>query len=155
MARKKDDVIKDLTAKGIAHDPSATVAELKALLKDEAGDTGAATAASTDTAAADATPADTGAAVKTDGKGVYYRLKQKSYMTDSKILPAGLYRFSKPVDRFEGQSTAYIEKFEGEIPEVLVYDIAKMFKVKTADSAGKLRPVKELLAEIVIDGDKA
>lgn len=138
----KADVIAELEKAGVAHDPNATKAELEALLPKDGGDNG-------DAGAGDGAAAN-GAAVK-GGKGIYYRVKVKSYINDTKTVDAGLYFTKKPIERFEGQSAAYIEKYEDTLPEVVIFDIARSLMIKTDDGKGKLRAASDILAEIATE----
>ena len=86
-------------------------------------------------------------------KGVfYYLLKVRHYVSDNERWDAGLYRCKKRISRLEKSPLANVEIFEGEIPEVRIYEIAKHYLVDTTDAkTGKYLPAEEVLEELVTD----
>ena len=80
----------------------------------------------------------------------FYWLKNKTFVAEGVRWDAGFYRVSGLIHRLEGQPMKDVEKFEGEVPEVKVYDMARHFLIKTEGDDGKLRKADELLDEMTI-----
>jgi len=83
------------------------------------------------------------------GKLYFYWVTCKAYITDKKVIQAGLYRSKKEYERLVNADPRYIETYENELPEVKVYEIAKQLRVKMQTGKGKLLPVEDILDEIV------
>lgn len=86
---------------------------------------------------------------KTEKTVIYYVVKMPSYISDKEILGAGVYRTSKVIARFEGQSTQFIEKHIGDIPDIFVYDLARSKGLTVHTEDMKLVPVAELVEKLV------
>lgn len=88
-------------------------------------------------------------AVKTGDGVIFYVLYADSYVSDERILPRGVYQTSEVIERLENSSSNYVKKFEGEIPDAVLHEIAETLKVSKSDANGRYRPSEEILAEIV------
>lgn len=83
----------------------------------------------------------------------YYLLKVKTYVAEGVRWEAGLYKVDGEIPRLEGQKKIYVEKFEGEVPDNVVFKLAEQFNVKINDEKGKMRKPEEILDQLSIDRD--
>lgn len=132
----KQELQKEAKELGIEFVESDTMKELKAMIKEaEKGED---------------KKAEDKKANKKD-KVFYYWVKVKSYISPENIIERGLYKFSEKVERLEKSTKTYVEKFEGDIPQSRLMEIAKELRVKTVDEKGDYRKKQEVLDEIVKD----
>ena len=129
MANKKDIEAK-LKTLGILYDPKATVKVLTALLK-----------------------AKTSSVAQTKKGNKIYFVYVDSYVSDEDILPRGVYRCSKKIERLEISKARFVESFdEGDVPEDKIHEIAKVLKVSVKTEDGKeFRKKEDILEELVED----
>lgn len=76
--------------------------------------------------------------------GFFYWIKDRSYISDTEILDAGLYHTNEKIARLHGQPAAYVEAFEGEVPDKVVYEIAKAMKVHTENFVNGKREIVDI-----------
>jgi len=133
----KAEIMKELDAKGIPFDSNATKPELEELLPDASEDE-------------DVEEQDEESTLPVKG-GMYYHLKMRSYVNDEEIWDVGLYHTKKAIERLDNSSPAYVVRYEGELPEVVVYEVAQKLMINTQGKGGKLRPAKEIMEEVVIE----
>lgn len=100
-------------------------------------------------------------------KSIYYLVKRPTYVYDAMletnpkdrmvgeadVWEPGLYKVSGSIQRFDRSGRDSVEKYEGNIPEVKIHDIAKAFHVKTEDGKGNLRKSEDILADLVKERD--
>ena len=86
------------------------------------------------------------------GNRIYF-VYVDSYVNDEDILPRGVYRCSKKIERLEISKPRYVESFnEGEVPEDKIHEIAKTLKVSVKTEDGKaFRKKEDILEELVED----
>lgn len=94
-----------------------------------------------------ATPAE-GGEVKV-GKGIFYIVYTDSYVSDTEILPRGVYHTETPIERLDASAAKYVRRFEESIPDKIVHEIAATLKISVEDSAGNYRDTAEILEEMV------
>jgi predicted glycosyltransferase len=87
------------------------------------------------------------------GKGIFYIVYVDSYVSDDEILPKGVYRSSKTVERLDRSEARYVRRFEGAIPAKLIHEIAETLKVSVSDDNGEYRKSEDILEELVNDLD--
>jgi len=86
---------------------------------------------------------------KNASKAFFYVLYVDCYIDDSTILPRGVYRTKKKIERLDVQRDIHCAKFEGKIPQSVLHKLAETLKVTLLDSDGDYRDDKDILEEIV------
>ena len=75
-----------------------------------------------------------------------------SYVNEKDILPKGVYRCNKEIERLEISKPRYVESYnEGDVPEDKIHEIAKVLKVSVKDKDGKFLKKEDILEELVED----
>lgn len=90
---------------------------------------------------------------RSEKKVYYYWLKVKSYVSDTEIWPAGFYATNRRYERLDNSPAQYVERFDGEVPDRALFEIAERYKVSVDYFEGKKRKTRdseEILEELVI-----
>lgn len=85
---------------------------------------------------------------------IFYWVKFPTYMNDKDVCGPGLYRTAAPIPRFDRSDPKYVNRFDDEVPETILYEIAKMLNVSVEITSGNkrnFRDAEDILEEIVID----
>jgi len=82
-------------------------------------------------------------------KAIFYVVYVDTYVSDDQILPRGIYKTDTPVERLDNSRPQYVKKFEGEISDKVLHEIAETLRVSVTDVKGNYRKSSEILAEIV------
>ncbi len=127
---KKIDLQAKATELEIDFEESTTVPQLEELIAEKTGE------------------ANTGG-VELKGKAFFYVLYVDCYIDDNTILPRGVYRTKKKIERLDTQRDIHCAKFEGKIPQSVLHKLAEALKITLLDSEGDYREDKEILEEIV------
>ena len=139
---KLEKLVDEAIALGITLTGDEKEADLKKLIADKKAEA---------KANANANAGDDEEEKKTNKKDViYYWVKIKSFISDTKTIEAGLYKTSAPVERLENSKKEYVESFIGKIPSAKLFKIAELYRVSIFEKNGEdERPSADILAELV------
>mgnify|MGYP003134677591 CR=1 FL=1 len=82
-------------------------------------------------------------------KSFFYVVYVDAYKDDKTIVPRGVYKSTKKIERFENLSNRFVEKFEGKIPDPKIFKLAEELRITVTDEDGDYLDSKDVLAEMV------
>lgn len=113
----------------------------------------AATPAGQDTAGQPDTKPDDSPKASKRGQ-IFYWIKIPTYANDTDICQPGVYRTAARIERFDRSEIRFVERFDGEIPETVLFDIAKRLGISTDKVVGNkrvFRDYEDIIEELVTD----
>ena len=127
MATPKETAQAKAKELGIAFTDETTVPELKKLIAEKEGGDGG------------------GGSKKT----FFYVVYVDAYKNDTEVVPRGIYRTSKKIERFENMSDRFVQSFEGKIGDKVLHKLAEELRISVENEDGDYRDSKDILEEMV------
>jgi len=84
-----------------------------------------------------------------EGQDLYYVVYVDSYIDNETILPRGVYKASRRIERLDNSQPRFVRSFNGMIPDKIVHEIADTLRVKILDEDNNYRETEDILSEIV------
>lgn len=83
------------------------------------------------------------------GKSIFYVVFIDTFISDSQILPKGVYRTKTAIERLDNSSPIYVKRFEGKIPDQVLHEVAKTLKLNVLKANGDYKNSEEILEALV------